>query len=114
MFRRPLIWCILWGVVPRLPVPGTGKRRFGRGGVVEALALTMREACAALKVSRWTMAELVADGKIKAARLGGKYYRFHRTELERFLLNGPPLEPEPEPATKKASKRKVAVRAAKV
>ncbi len=54
------------------------------------LALTLREACEALRVGRTKFYELLAAGDIKAVALGGKTL-IPRASLEAYLAALPPI-----------------------
>jgi excisionase family DNA binding protein len=58
--------------------------------MVERLAYTVMEACAALRVGRTKLYELLADKKLKAVALDGRTLIL-RDEIERFLTELPPI-----------------------
>ena len=63
--------------------------RFGQGGKAdETTLLTMKEACAAAKVSRWTMHRWIKKGLIRALKIGKSKsggIRIYAESLHRFL-----------------------------
>ncbi len=66
----------------------TPDRREGRSALsVVKRVLTTREACRYLRVSRPTFLKMIADGKIKAQKVG-RGWKVLESELERFLVTG--------------------------
>ncbi len=66
----------------------TPDRRDGRSALsVVKRVLTTREACRYLRVSRPTFLKMIADGKIKAQKVG-RGWKVLESELERFLVTG--------------------------
>jgi excisionase family DNA binding protein len=66
----------------------TPDRREGRSTLsVVKRVLTTREACRYLRVSRPTFLKMIADGKIKAQKVG-RGWKVLESELERFLVTG--------------------------
>jgi len=50
--------------------------------------LTIQEVCQELKLSRWTVARLIKEGKLRAVRVGGRSWRIPEEELERVRKEG--------------------------
>jgi excisionase family DNA binding protein len=48
---------------------------------------TRREFCKLLKVSMTTLDKMIAEGKIKAFKVGGKSVRIHEDQLKSILSN---------------------------
>ena len=66
----------------------TPDRRDGRSALsVVKRVLTTHEACRYLRVSRPTFLKMIADGKIKAQKVG-RGWKVLESELERFLVTG--------------------------
>jgi excisionase family DNA binding protein len=46
--------------------------------------LTIQEVCEVLKLSRWTVSDLIKSGKIKGSKIG-KSYRVERKAIDDFI-----------------------------
>lgn len=46
--------------------------------------LSVKEVCAILKLSRWTITKLVESGQLKASKIGGTY-RFKKQDVEQLI-----------------------------
>ncbi len=58
--------------------------------------LTVAECCEILEVGNHTIYQLIAEGKIRAYRVGEKIWRIPRTSLAAYVLNQSGLEVEEE------------------
>jgi excisionase family DNA binding protein len=48
---------------------------------------TKKEVCQFLKISIVTLDKLIAEGRIKTSKVGGKSIRIHESELNSFIAN---------------------------
>jgi excisionase family DNA binding protein len=59
----------------------------GREPMVEKL-YTIEQAAEVLQVNYYTMRRWIAEGRIKAVKLGGRLWRIQESDLEAFVRSG--------------------------